>query len=72
MWALLVSAFMFSGCMRVYKPVYIPTACKIPKRMRPALNAPTLAGDIAELLIYTELLEEDLNFCTKESNGTKR
>ncbi|WP_163499834.1 hypothetical protein [Helicobacter suis] len=72
MWALIVGAFMLSGCMRVYKPVYIPTSCKIPKRSRPTLTAPTLAEDISELLIYTELLEEDLNFCTKELHGTKR
>ncbi|WP_158652633.1 hypothetical protein [Helicobacter ailurogastricus] len=30
----------FCGCMRVYKPVYVPTQCNIPKLERPSLSSP--------------------------------
>ncbi|WP_162982970.1 hypothetical protein [Helicobacter sp. L8] len=51
------------GCVRVYKPVYIPTKCKIPKLERPPLASPLVSENIKALLIYTELLEKDLEFC---------
>ncbi|CRF47923.1 hypothetical protein HHE02_12240 [Helicobacter heilmannii] len=53
----------FCGCTRVYKPVYIPTKCNIPKLERPALNSPSLSANIRALLIYTEALEQDVRFC---------
>lgn len=52
-----------SGCVRLYKPVYIPTKCNIPKLERPVLSSPLLSANIQALLIYTELLEKDVNFC---------
>ncbi|BCZ19517.1 hypothetical protein NHP190012_11590 [Helicobacter sp. NHP19-012] len=70
--------FLFCGCMRVYKPVYIPVKCNIPKLERPPLSSPSLSANVQALMIYTELLEQDLNFCrngaapqtqTKESYG---
>ncbi|WP_104628697.1 hypothetical protein [Helicobacter bizzozeronii] len=49
--------------MRLYKPVYIPTKCNVPKLERPALDSPLVSANIKALLIYTELLEKDLDFC---------
>ncbi|WP_041302649.1 hypothetical protein [Helicobacter felis] len=60
---LLICIIFFNGCYRVYKPVYIPTKCQIPKLERPALGSSSLAQNIKALLIYTELLEKDLEFC---------
>ncbi|WP_324737758.1 hypothetical protein [Helicobacter salomonis] len=51
------------GCTHLYKPVYIPTKCNIPKLERPALGSSLLLENIKALLIYTELLEKDLEFC---------
>ncbi len=56
-------SLLFGGCVRVYKPVYIPTKCQIPKIERPALASPILSENIKALLIYAELLEKDLAFC---------
>ncbi|WP_324725783.1 hypothetical protein [Helicobacter felis] len=57
--------------MRVYKPVYVPTKCQIPKLERPALGSSSLAQNIKALLIYTELLEKDLDFCREGKLNTK-
>ncbi|WP_324728113.1 hypothetical protein [Helicobacter cynogastricus] len=57
--------------MRVYKPVYIPTKCQIPKLERPALASPIISENIKALLIYAELLEKDLAFC-REGNLNKK
>nr|WP_240451767.1 hypothetical protein [Helicobacter sp. L8] len=51
------------GCVRVYKPVYVPTKCKIPKLERPPLASPLISENIKALLIYIEFLEKDLEFC---------
>ncbi|WP_104759570.1 hypothetical protein [Helicobacter bizzozeronii] len=72
-----VLSVFLTGCMRLYKPVYIPTKCNVPKLERPALDSPLVSANIRALLIYTELLEKDLDFCrgthlnTKENNGTE-
>ncbi|WP_324725851.1 hypothetical protein [Helicobacter felis] len=62
---------LLSGCVRVYKPVYVPTKCQIPKLERPALGSSSLAQNIKALLIYTELLEKDLDFCREGKLNTK-
>lgn len=67
----LLSCAFLSGCMRLYKPVYIPTKCNVPKLERPALDSPLVSANIKALLIYTELLEKDLDFCRKGNLNTK-
>lgn len=52
----------------VYKEVKIPTKCDIPKRQRPQKSHNALEY-LKNILIYTELLEKDLNFCTGETKG---
>ncbi len=58
-------ALLLCGCTHLYKPIYIPTKCDIPKLERPALGSSLLLENIKALLIYTELLEKDLEFCRK-------
>ncbi|TSA78781.1 hypothetical protein [Helicobacter mehlei] len=52
----------------IYKDVYIPTKCKVIKPTRPPSSLNTL-DYLKALLIYTEQLERDLDFCTKGSLG---
>ncbi|BCZ18064.1 hypothetical protein NHP190003_13460 [Helicobacter sp. NHP19-003] len=49
--------------MRVYRPVFVPVKCNVPKLERPSLSSPSLSANIQVLLIYTEMLEQDLRFC---------
>ncbi|WP_104758903.1 hypothetical protein [Helicobacter bizzozeronii] len=58
-----------SGCSEriVYKDVYIPTKCKVLKPVRPHKSLNTLEY-LKALLIYTEQLEKDLDFCTTGGN----
>nr|WP_163555449.1 hypothetical protein [Helicobacter suis] len=49
----------------VYQKVYIPTKCNIIKPERSPTHLDYLSY-LKELLIYTERLEKDLEFCTKE------
>lgn len=58
-------AFLFIGCTEVIevpKEVYVPVKCKV-KQPAP----PTDTGDIvlnnSHILIYTEVLKSDLDFC---------
>ncbi|WP_240329635.1 hypothetical protein [Helicobacter suis] len=50
----------------VYQKVYIPTKCNIIKPERPPKSL-HFVDYLKELLIYTERLEKDLEFCTRES-----
>ncbi|WP_163531771.1 hypothetical protein [Helicobacter suis] len=54
----------------IYQKVYIPTKCNIIKPERPPAHLDYLSY-LKELLIYTERLEKDLEFCTKEIEPTK-
>ncbi|WP_285658643.1 hypothetical protein [Helicobacter bizzozeronii] len=57
----------FSGCSGrvVYKNVYIPTKCKVFKPVRPHKSLNTLEY-LKALLIYTQELEKDLDFCLQK------
>ncbi|AFI05670.1 hypothetical protein [Helicobacter cetorum] len=57
--------FILSGCYRVYKPIYIPTKCEIEMPTRPTLSSTEISENMKALLIYTETLEKDLQFCIK-------
>lgn len=62
-------ALMMAGCARLeYAPVYIPTKCKIKKREKPQ-QTKDITKDIKEILIYTEQIEKDLNFCIDGVNN---
>ncbi len=50
----------------IYQKVYIPTKCNIIKPERPPKSLHFI-DYLKELLIYTERLEKDLEFCTKEN-----
>ncbi|PAF50857.1 hypothetical protein [Helicobacter sp. 13S00477-4] len=58
---LILSSICFSGCVRV-KEVFIPTACQIPKRENP-IKTGDLAQDVKNILIYSEGIAKDLEFC---------
>ncbi|WP_257875389.1 hypothetical protein [Helicobacter sp. 12S02232-10] len=57
----------FSSCASSvrYQKVYIPTQCQIQKQERPVKSG-DLIKDLKAILIYTELIEKDLNFCRGE------
>lgn len=56
-----------SGCAEKIKEVYIPIKCDVPKRERPALEiGDKIVVSVKLLLVYTEQLEQDLNFCRGE------
>lgn len=57
-----------SGCATIYKEVKVPIKCDIPARERPALDTTRIVEAIKSLLIYTESLEKDLEFCRGENN----
>lgn len=66
-----IISVVFIGCAEprvVFKEVYIPTKCDIPKRERPAKGS-NISKYLTDILIYTEGLENDLNFCRGE-NGS--
>lgn len=62
---LLLMIFLLSGCSGGYKEVLIPTKCEIPKRDKPIQKGSELE-QLKSVLIYTEGLERDLNFCRSE------
>ena len=64
---------MLLGCTPriVYQKVYIPTKCNIVKPERPPKSLHFI-DYLKELLIYTERLEKDLEFCTKEIKESKQ
>ncbi len=49
----------------VYKNVYIPTRCQISKPSRPSKDLDMLEY-LKALLIYTQELEKDLDFCLQK------
>lgn len=60
-------AISFNACALSNKPyieVKVPIKCDVPERKRP-VKAQAINVYVKELLIYTELLEKDLNFCRK-------
>ncbi|WP_104747752.1 hypothetical protein [Helicobacter cetorum] len=65
----LLTLFALSGCYRVYKPVYIPTKCEIEMPTRPALSSTEISENMKALLVYTETLEKDLQFCIKGTSS---
>lgn len=58
-----------SSVVKVPKEVYIPVKCKIDKTIPPtnkAINEKDYKGIKANndaILVYTEIIEEDINFC---------
>lgn len=64
-------ALLLSACAPrvIYKDVYIPTKCRVLKPTRPPKSLNTL-DYLKALLIYTEQLERDLDFCI-EGNLSK-
>ncbi|WP_104638091.1 hypothetical protein [Helicobacter bizzozeronii] len=66
---LLCALLGFTACTPrvVYKDVYIPTKCKVLKPVRPHKGLNTLEY-LKALLIYTQELEKDLDFCTTGGN----
>ncbi|MGL2423737.1 hypothetical protein ACOWLX_05660 [Helicobacter pylori] len=56
----------FSACTKkiVYQEVKVPVKCDIEIPSRPSEHLETLEY-LRALLIYTEMLENDLKFCTK-------
>lgn len=61
----LIPLMLFSACASPslsYKQVLIPTKCGINQQQRP-IKSGDLLKDVQAILIYTELLESDLEFC---------
>lgn len=53
---------LLSSCSSIPSKVYIPTYCDVQKREKPQKSG-DLLEDIKKILIYSELLEQDLEFC---------
>ncbi|GAA8599656.1 hypothetical protein HpDR66_13340 [Helicobacter pylori] len=64
-----VISVSFSACAKkaIYHEVKIPIKCDIEIPTRPSAHLETLEY-LRALLIYTETLENDLKFCTKQNN----
>ena len=63
-----VIALALSGCaatIHTPKEVLVPTKCDVPLREKPQKNA-SLTLYLKDILIYTEGLERDLNYCRGE------
>ncbi|WP_253248333.1 hypothetical protein [Helicobacter sp. 12S02634-8] len=54
-----------SACARHYEYVYIPTKCDIKPRQAP-MQSGDILQDLKAVLVYTELLKSDLDFCRGE------
>lgn len=69
---ILVLTFLFalSACADKQIVVKIPIKCDIPKRDKPAKQS-NITQYLKDILIYTELLESDLNFCRGEHNASE-
>ncbi|QQW67661.1 hypothetical protein HGK50_04070 [Helicobacter pylori] len=67
-----VFGISFTACAKkvIYKEVKVPIKCDIEIPTRPSEHLEAL-DYLRELLIYTETLENDLKFCTKQSNPLK-
>ncbi|WQT06250.1 hypothetical protein E5D84_01000 [Helicobacter pylori] len=61
-----VVSVSFSACAKkvIYREVKVPIKCDIEMPSRPSEHLEAL-DYLRELLIYTETLENDLKFCTK-------
>lgn len=59
---ILTLILLISGCSQ-YKQVLIPVACEISQRERPKSSG-DMIEDIKAILIYSEGIEQDLDFCT--------
>ncbi|QDK11837.1 hypothetical protein [Helicobacter pylori] len=64
-----VVSVSFNACAKkiIYKEVKVPIKCDIEIPTRPSEHLETLEY-LRSLLIYTETLENDLKFCTKNNN----
>ncbi|GAA9592100.1 hypothetical protein HpHA63_09820 [Helicobacter pylori] len=61
-----VFSVIFTACAKkvIYREVKLPVKCDIELPTRPSEHLEALEY-LRALLIYTETLENDLNFCTK-------
>ncbi|WRG39122.1 hypothetical protein FNE05_00995 [Helicobacter pylori] len=64
-----VVSVSFSACAKriIYQEVKVPIKCDIEMPSRPSEHLEALEY-LRALLIYTETLENDLKFCTKNNN----
>ncbi|GAA7387149.1 hypothetical protein BD0137_14970 [Helicobacter pylori] len=64
-----VISVSFSACAKrvIYQEVKVPIKCNIEIPTRPSAHLEALEY-LRALLIYTETLENDLKFCTKNNN----
>ncbi|KNX47680.1 hypothetical protein [Helicobacter pylori] len=64
-----VISVSFNSCAKrvIYKEVKVPIKCDILMPSRPSEHLESLEY-LRALLIYTETLENDLKFCTKNNN----
>ncbi|GAA8341358.1 hypothetical protein KVD47_02485 [Helicobacter pylori] len=65
----LVCSVSFSACAKkvIYHEVKVPVKCDIEMPSRPSAHLEALEY-LRALLIYTEMLENDLKFCTKNNS----
>ena len=65
---ILFVCFFVTGCYKndICLPTYIPTKCEIELPKRPIKNGNEII-DTKNMLIYTELLEFNLRFCTGQN-----
>lgn len=68
-WLILALVLCATGCatQTLYKEVYVPTKCEIPHTPKPNYTG-NLEEDLRNLLIYDEVIQKDLEFCTQGTN----
>ncbi|WP_390432734.1 hypothetical protein [Helicobacter pylori] len=64
-----VISVSFNACAKkiIYREVKVPIKCDVELPSRPSAHLEALEY-LRALLIYTETLENDLKFCTKNNN----
>lgn len=66
---LIASSIFLVGCtttVKVPTKVLVPVKCEIDKVERPNLDGKSISDKIKELLVYIEILENDIEFCRGE------
>lgn len=75
---LIIFSVILIGCsntIEIPKEVYIPVKCKVTKTTKPTLtnqldelNFKKIYEDNTSIMIYSEIISNDLNYCLGENN----
>lgn len=60
----LIPLLVFVGCQTTYKEVLVPTKCNVKPIEKPKYSN-VIIEDLKNILVYDELLQEQIKFCTE-------